>query len=665
LIIELGHLLAFLALGAAAAQSFLGLTKNGEGARRLAVAAAMFTALSMLTLIISFVRLDFSVELVASHSHSQKPLLYRIAGAWGNHEGSMLLWCVIMSGYGAFAALFMREGKLRDRALGVQGLLTVGSFLYLLFVSSPFTRLIDPPFDGAGLNPLLQDPAVALHPPFLYMGYVGMSFVFSMAAAGLINGEIDRDWARRTRPWALGAWSFLTIGIALGSIWAYYELGWGGWWFWDPVENASFMPWLVAAALVHSIIVTEKRGGMASWTVFLAVLAFCLSLLGTFLVRSGVLTSVHAFAVDPARGTILLIGLGIAGGAALALFAWRAPTLKAGPEFDPVSREGALVLNNLFLSISAALVLVGTVTPMVLQWLGDAKMIAPEAASMSIGEPYFQLTLAPMVAFLLLFMPLAQAAPWRKAEVGPLMKWLLPSAIVAILAAIGAMALGGWGVFLGYGVLVGVWAIFGVGQDLVRRAGAGGFKRFIKLPLTVWGMAIAHMGMGLFVIGATVETAARTEQTFPLSPGQSAEMSGWKFEFQGVKLVDGPNYVATRADILATHDGRTELLQPEQRSYPVSEMGTTEVAIRKTLGGDMYVALGDQLRDQENVWRLRIAHHPLIDWVFGGAGLIALGGFMSLAARLRRRVPTSADAAATEPVTSGVDKTGTGVGASA
>jgi cytochrome c-type biogenesis protein CcmF len=659
-IAELGHLLAFLALAAAVGQSILGLTSGGEPARRLAVASAMFAGLALLALIISFVRLDFSVELVAEHSHSQKPLLYRIAGAWGNHEGSMLLWCVIMAGYGAVAALTMREGKLRDRALGVQGLLTVGSFLYLLFVSSPFTRLVDAPFDGAGLNPLLQDPAVALHPPFLYMGYVGMSFVFSLAASGLINGEIDRDWARRTRPWALGAWSFLTIGIALGAIWAYYELGWGGWWFWDPVENASFMPWLVAAALVHSLIVTEKRGGMASWTVFLAVLAFCLSLLGTFLVRSGVLTSVHAFATDPTRGTILLIGLGIIGGAALALFAWRAPTLKAGPEFDPVSREGALVLNNLFLSVSAALVLVGTVTPMVLQWLGEAGTISPEAASMSIGEPYFQLTLAPMVAFLLLFMPLAQAAPWRKAELTPLMKWLIPSAIIAIVAAIGAMALGGWGVFLGYGVLVGVWVIAGVGQDLWRRAGAGGFKRMIRLPLTVWGMAIAHIGMGLFVIGATVETAARAEQTFPLAPGQSAEMNGWKFEFQGVNIVDGPNYVATRADILATHDGRTELLQPEQRSYPVSAMGTTEVAIRKTVIGDVYVALGDQLRDQPNSWRIRIAHHPLIDWVFGGAGLIAIGGFMSLAARLRRRAPATSEAPATEPVVPEA-----GVGASA
>ncbi len=330
MIAELGHLLAFLALATAAAQSFLGLTTGGEAPRRLAVATGMFTALAMLTLIISFVRLDFSVALVAHNSHSLKPIIYRIAGAWGNHEGSMLLWCVIMSGYGAAAAIFMRSDRLRDRALGVQGLLTVGSLAYLLFASSPFARLDNPPLDGGGMNPLLQDPAVAAHPPFLYLGYVGMSFVFSIAAAGLLNGEIDREWAKRVRPWALTAWSCLTIGITLGAIWAYYELGWGGWWFWDPVENASFMPWLVGAALIHSLIVTEKRGGMAAWTVFLAVLAFCLSLLGTFLVRSGVMTSVHAFATDPTRGIVLLTGLAVAGGAALALFAWRAPKLASG-----------------------------------------------------------------------------------------------------------------------------------------------------------------------------------------------------------------------------------------------------------------------------------------------------------------------------------------------
>jgi cytochrome c-type biogenesis protein CcmF len=650
LIAELGHLLAFLALATAAAQSFLGLTSGGEAPRRLAVATGMFTALAMLTLIISFVRLDFSVALVAHNSHSLKPIIYRIAGAWGNHEGSMLLWCVIMSGYGAAAGLFMRSDRLRDRALGVQGLLTVGSLAYLLFASSPFARLDNPPLDGGGMNPLLQDPAVAAHPPFLYLGYVGMSFVFSIAAAGLINGQIDREWAKRVRPWALTAWSSLTIGIALGAIWAYYELGWGGWWFWDPVENASFMPWLVGAALVHSLIVTEKRGGMAAWTVFLAVLSFCLALLGTFLVRSGVMTSVHAFATDPTRGLVLLAGLGVAGGAALALFAWRAPKLPAGPEFDPVSREGALVLNNLFLSVGAALVLLGTVTPMVVQWLGEIKVIPPESASLSIGEPYFQLTLAPMIAVLLLFLPLAQAAPWRKADLSPLFKWLAPAFIVAVVAGLVALALGGWGIWLGFGVLVGTWVVVGVGFDLWRRVGGGGIGRVFRLPLTVWGMAVAHIGIGIFVIGATVETATRTERTFPLAAGQSAEMGGWTFEFLGVHPVEGPNYYSTMADVRVTHDGVTEIISPEKRFYPVADTSTTEVAIRKTLGGDVYVALGDTIRDQPGVWRLRIAHHPLIDWVFGGAGLIAVGGFMSLAARVRRRAPAAApETQAAEP----------------
>ncbi len=642
MIAELGHLLAFLALAAAIGQSALGLTSGGEAPRRLAFACGIFSVLAMLTLIISFVQLDFSVALVAENSHTLKPLVYRIAGAWGNHEGSMLLWCMVMAGYGAAASVFMRAGPLRDKALGVQGLLTTGFFAYLLFASSPFTRLIDPPFDGGGMNPLLQDPAVALHPPALYLGYVGMSFVFSLAASGLINGQIDQEWARRTRPWALFAWSSLTVGIALGAIWAYYELGWGGWWFWDPVENASFMPWLVSAALVHSLIVTEKRGGMASWTVFLSVLTFILALLGTFLVRSGVMTSVHAFATDPTRGLVLLFGLSVAGGAALALFAWRAPTLRAGPEFDPVSREGALVLNNLFLAVAAALVLVGTVTPMILQWLGESGIISREAASLSIGEPYFQLTLAPMIAMLLLFMPFAQAAPWRKAELGPLIKWLMPAAAVAVVAAIVALAMGGWGIWLGFGVLVGVWVVVGVGMDVVRRVGPGGFGRFLRLPLTVWGMAIAHIGMGLFVIGATVETATRTEQTFPLRPGEIAEMAGWTFQFQNLEEVEGPNYSALRANILVTHDGRKEVIQPETRTFQVARTSTTEVAIRKTLGGDVYVALGDQLREDPAAWRIRIAYHPLIDWVFGGAGLIALGGFLSLAARVRRRSPATA-----------------------
>ncbi|HVY88946.1 MAG TPA: heme lyase CcmF/NrfE family subunit [Hyphomonadaceae bacterium] len=640
MIAELGHLLAFLALATAVSQSYLGLTTGGEAPRRLAVATGLFTIAAFVTLIISFIRLDFSVALVAHNSHSLKPLIYRIAGAWGNHEGSMLLWCVIMAAYGAAGALFMKNDRLRDRALGVQGLLTVASLVYLLFVSSPFERLANPPLDGGGMNPLLQDPAVAAHPPFLYTGYVGMSFVFSIAAAGLINGQIDREWARRVRPWALTAWSALSIGITLGAIWAYYELGWGGWWFWDPVENASFMPWLVGAALIHSLVVTEKRGGMAAWTVFLAVLTFCLSLLGTFLVRSGVLTSVHAFAVNPARGTVLLFGLAAAGGAALALYAWRAPKLMAGQEFDPVSREGALILNNLFLSVGAALVLVGTVTPMFAQALN---------ISLSIGEPYFQLTFAPMMAFLFVVMPLAQASPWRKAELAPLLKQFWVAAVVAVIAAGLAMYLeGNFAPWLALGVLVGAWVIAGVITDMARRVGSGGFGRLFKLPLAVWGMAIAHIGVGLFAIGATVETTARSEQTFPMRVGETVQAYNWTFKFDGVSDGEGPNYFTSTADIVATHDGITETLHPEKRFYPVAQQSTTEASITRTSVGHVYVVLGDTIREQPGVWRLRIAHHPLMDWVFGGAGLVALGGFIALGARLRRRAPVKNQAAEPE-----------------
>ena len=644
MIAELGHLLAFLALASAVAQSCLGFTSGGEALKRLSIATGGLTLLAFLCLIYSFVTLDFSVALVAHNSHSLKPIIYRVAGAWGNHEGSMLLWCVIMSGYGVAGALFMRSDLLRDRTLAVQGLLTTASLVYLLFASSPFTRVFPAPMDGGGMNPLLQDPTVALHPPMLYTGYVGMSFVFSIAAAGLIIGRIDREWAKRARPWALFAWSALTIGIALGSIWAYYELGWGGWWFWDPVENASFMPWLVGAALVHSLIVTEKRGGMAAWTVFLAVLAFCLALLGTFLVRSGVMTSVHAFAVDPKRGLILLAGLTVAGGAALGLYAWRAPKLLAGPEFDPVSREGALVLNNLFLAVGAALVLIGTVTPMFAQALN---------ISISIGEPYFQLTFAPMMGILLFFLPLAQASTWRRTELAPLFKRLWPAGLIAILASIAVFALVGKSIWIIPGVLLGLWVILGVGTDLARRVGPGGFGRVFRLPLAVWGMTIAHIGMGLFVIGATAETAARSERTFALASGQSAEMFGWTFRFDGVHDAEGPNYYPTVADITVTHDGRSEVIHPEKRFYPVANMSTTEVSIRKTPGGDVYVALGDTLRDEPGVWRIRIAKHPLIDWVWSGAGLIALGGFLSLAARLRRRAPASEQAPLSQPASAG------------
>ncbi len=640
MIAELGHLFAFLALGAALAQSVTGVflrdaSATSLGVRRLALATGALSLLAFVALIISFVRLDFSLELVAKNSHSLKPIMYRIAGAWGNHEGSMLLWCVIMAGYGAVAAMTMRPGPLLERALGVQGMLTAGSLTYLLFASSPFVRLSPAPLDGGGLNPLLQDPALVLHPPFLYLGYVGFSFVFSLAAGGLILGQIDREWAKRVQPWALAAWSALTIGISLGAIWAYYELGWGGWWFWDPVENASFMPWLVGAALVHSLVVTAKRGGMASWTTLLSVLAFCLSILGAFLVRSGVLTSVHAFALDPERGMLLLIGLLIAGGCALALYAWRAPSLKAGPEFDPVSREGALVLNNLFLSVAAATVLLGTTLPLMTQAFG---------ASISIQEPYFHLTVAPLMALLFLVLPIAQEASWRRAELGPILKRLAPGAVLALVAAVLAFAFQGGSLWQAFGVFTGVWVAAGVVADLVRRIGPGGWRRLTSLSLGVWGMAAAHLGLGLFVIGSVTETATRVERTYVLAPGESAELRGWSFRFDGVRQVEGPNYYATEGVILATHNGSASPMSPQKRVYPVAGTPTTEVAIRKTLGGDVYVAMGDPVRERPGSWRIRVSYHPMIDWVFGGAGLIALGGFMSLASRLRRTRAASVEA---------------------
>ncbi|MBB34009.1 MAG: cytochrome C biogenesis protein CcmF [Hirschia sp.] len=594
----------------------------------LSAVAAIF---GLVALVMAFIRSDFSVELVARHSHSLKPFFYKIAGAWGNHEGSMLLWCVIMLGYGAIAGAVMAPGRLKARALGVQGALAALSLAYLLFASSPFTRLADPPLDGNGLNPLLQDPALAFHPPFLYLGYVGFSFVFSIAAAGLIEGQVGREWARRVRPWALFAWSALTIGISLGAIWAYYELGWGGWWFWDPVENASFMPWLVGAALVHSLIVTQKRGSMAAWTVLLAVLTFCLSILGAFLVRSGVLTSVHAFALDPERGALLLAGLVIVGVFALGLYAWRAPKLEAGPVFDPISREGALILNNLFLSVAAATVLVGTLYPLVVEAVSGEKI--------SVGSPYFDMTLAPLMAILFLAPPAAQSFAWRKADLTPVLKRLIIAGALAIAAAGATFILLAGKLWAVLGVAIGVWLIAGTITDLLRRIGGGGVARAFALSASIWGMTIAHIGLGVFVIGASVEVNGRVERTFALMPGETAELDNWTFTFNGVQSDEGPNYFSQVADITAVKGRREMQLAPQKRFYPAAGMPTTEVAIRKSLTGDLYVALGDEVRGRPGAWTLRVSFNPMIDWVFGGAGLIALGGFMAFASkRLRQRV---------------------------
>lgn len=633
--IEFGHLLVFLSLGAAIASSVLGFMDRPKEAGRAMCAAAGMTALSFFILIYAFAVSDFSLKLVVSNSHSLKPLFYKIAGAWGNHEGSMLLWCLIMLSFGAMAAPTMKNDSLKAYALGVQGALSALSLMYLLFASSPFIRMAEAPLDGNGLNPLLQDPALAFHPPFLYLGYVGFSFVFSIAAAGLILGQVGSDWAKRARPWALFAWAGLTIGIALGAIWAYYELGWGGWWFWDPVENASFMPWLVGAALVHSIIVTQTRGSLAGWTVFLAVLTFCLSILGAFLVRSGVLTSVHAFALDPERGRLLLFGLAIAAGFAFVLYAWRAPKLKSGKAFDPVSREGALVLNNLFLSVAAATVLVGTLYPLAVEAVTGEKI--------SVGPPYFNLTLAPLMGLLFLAPPVAQAMTWRRADLSPVMKRLIIAGVLAIAAAGVALIMLSGKAFAVFGVAVGVWLIAGTIVDLNRRLAGGGLKRLGKLSLGVWGMTIAHVGLGLFVIGAVAETNGRIERTFALSPGETVQMADWDFTFNGVRSGEGPNFYADIASITAKSGSREFQLSPQKRFYPAAGMPTTEVAIRKSAQGDLYVALGEPLRDTPGGWTVRASFNPLIDWVFFGSGLIALGGFMSFAARAKRSKSASVE----------------------
>lgn len=638
--IELGHVSLFLALIASLLAAVFGAWGKASETNKSILFATGAAIFSFFTLIVAFLGSDFSVELVVKHSHSLKPMFYKLAGTWGNHEGSMLLWCLIMLIYGAVAVGVMKPSDLKTKALGVQGGMACLSLVYLLFASSPFTRLDPAPFDGGGLNPLLQDPALAFHPPFLYMGYVGFSFVFSLAAAGLILNKVGSEWAKRARPWALFAWSSLTIGISLGAIWAYYELGWGGWWFWDPVENASLMPWLVGAALVHSIIVTQKRGSMASWTIFLSVIAFCLSILGAFLVRSGVLTSVHAFALDPERGRLLLIGLMLVSGFAFCLFAWRGPGLKSGSEFDPVSREGALILNNLFLSVAAATVLVGTLYPLAMEVVTGEKL--------SVGTPYFDLTLAPLLGLLFMAPPFAVAMSWRVANITPIAKRLIFAAAIALAAGAAAFVLLAGKLWAVFGVAVGVWLIAGTLTDFVRRLGGGGLKRMGKLSLSVWGLTIAHIGLGLFVIGAVVETNGRIERTFAMTQGEVVEFGGWEFTFNGVKNGEGPNYYADRAFISAVKGSRSTTLHPEKRYYPASGMPTTEVAIRKSIVGDLYVALGDPIRGEVDGWTIRASVNPMIDFVFGGVGLIALGGFFAFAGQRSTRKEGSKGEAASE-----------------
>jgi cytochrome c-type biogenesis protein CcmF len=612
------------------------LAAAGEGA---ALAAFVGVALAFAALIHAFVTSDFSVANVAANSHTEKPMLYKVAGAWGSHEGSMLLWCLALTGYGAAAALLGRSlpRGLRAIMVAVQGGLGTVFLAYTVFASNPLARLASPPVEGRSLNPLLQDPALAIHPPFLYAGYVGMSVVFSLAVAALIEGRVDAAWARWVRPWALAAWSLLTVGITLGSFWAYYELGWGGWWFWDPVENASFMPWLVAAALLHSAIVTEKRGALAGWTVFLGLAAFSFSMLGAFLVRSGVLTSVHAFAVDPKRGVLLLIILGVTCGSAFALFAWRAPKLGQGGLFAPVSRESALVLNNILLAAATATVLLGTLYPLIRE--------AMTGESISVGPPYFNLTFTPLMAGLLILLPAGPLLAWKRGDAWGVAQRLWVAVLVALAAGLAAYALVSPRKALGAaGLAVGAWLIAGVIAELVERTrafrapAAESWRRLVALPRGAWGMTLAHLGLGVFVLGACYETGWKAEAAETLSRGGSLDVGGYHLVLDQVGDVDGPNYEAERALIHATRAGKPVCTaEPERRFYPAGGQTTSEVAICYRGLSHLYVVLGER-RDKAGapIWLVRAYWNPWATLLFLGPVIMGLGGLVSLSDRRLR-----------------------------
>lgn len=637
---ELGAFAAALALALSLAQGVLGLAAFGRTTRSAAAAAtaqcaALALALSFVCLITAFVRSDFSMAVVVANSHTDKPLIYKIAGAWGNHEGSMLLWCLVSALFGAVLATFRgrQSATLWSKAVGVQGLVTAGALIYTLFLSNPFARLDPAPFQGNGLNPLLQDPALAAHPPMLYLGYVGMSVPFSLAIAALIEGRADQGWARTLRPWTLVAWTCLTLGIGLGSYWAYYELGWGGWWFWDPVENASFMPWLAACALVHSAIVTERRGSLASWTILLAVLGFGFALLGTFLVRSGVLTSVHAFAVDPKRGIAVLGLLALTLGTGLALYGWRAPRLDRPSGFAAVSRESFLVWNNFGLAVAAGVVLIGTLYPLIVEAVGGGLI--------SVGPPFFNLTVGPLLGALFLLLPLGPMLTWRSGDLRAVVKQLAPAIGLAALTLAATLVLAEWRVYPAIGLAIGVWLIAGGIIYLYQRARRGEGKSFAKvlvLPLSVWSMSLAHLGAGVLTIGAIAETAFRVERTVALSPNESVDFAGRRITLLAVGDAEGPNYDATRAQFRVERGGAATPLSTERRYFMTSPMPTTEVGILSTLDGDIYVALGDVVRGSApQAWTARLYYNPLVHFIFLGALMMAFGGVLSLAALARRR----------------------------
>ena len=646
MIVELGHFALLLAFLIAIVQSVVPLVGAHRGwrgwmamAEPAATAQFLLLAYAFGALTYAFVTSDFSLRLVTLNSHTLKPMLYKVTGVWGNHEGSMLLWCAILALFGAMAAWFGGNlpPRLKARVIAVQGAVGVAFLAFLIFTSNPFLRLEVPPFDGQDLNPLLQDPGLAFHPPFLYIGYVGLSISFSFAVAALIEGRVDAAWGRWVRPWTLLAWLNLTIGIALGSWWAYYELGWGGFWFWDPVENASFMPWLIAAALLHSAIVVEKREALKSWTILLAILAFGFSLIGAFIVRSGVLTSVHAFANDPDRGIWLLAITGIFMGGALTLFAARAGVMTARGVFQPISREGALVANNVLLAVSAFVVFVGTVWPLIAEIFFDSKM--------SVGPPFFDAAFTPFMVALAVILPVGAILPWKRGRLDRAMAPLWGVAVLAI--ALGALV---WTLQTGRSILapvgatLGAWLVFGAMAELWTRGGRGDamsrLGRIGRLPRADWGKAVAHAGFGITVFGVAALTAWTIEDIRVAQPGQTWSVGNYEVTLQSVDEVEGPNYLSTMARIEVLDNGRSlGVLTPEKRIYPVAGMPTTEAAIDNGVTRDVYVVIGDP---QENGgWAVRTFIKPYANWIWAGAIIMAIGGLLSLTDR-RFRVAAGA-----------------------
>src|SRR5215510_1086790 len=605
-----------------------------------AFAQFAFVALAFACLTYAFVTSDFSVEVVAANSHTAKPLLYKISGVWGNHEGSMLLWVLILSLFGAAVAIFGRNlpDRLRIKVLGVHGMVGFGFLAFITFTSNPFARLLQAPDDGNGLNPILQDPGLAIHPPFLYLGYVGFSMAFSFAVAALIDGKVDACWARWVRPWVLAAWCFLTIGITLGSAWAYYTLGWGGWWFWDPVENASFMPWLAGTALLHSALVVERRNALVSWTILLGILTFSLSLIGTFLVRSGVLTSVHSFAQDPARGVFILGLLVLTTGGALTLYAFRMPGLRYGAPFAPVSRESGLTLNNMLLGAAAATVFLGTFYPLIVDLIGNDKI--------SVGPAYYNLTFVPIMVPLLLVMAVGPALKWKRDDIREVLRRLRKPVVASALAVILVLALTlGRDLIAAAFMGVAVWLIAGALAVLARRLrlGSVALAASVRLaratPGAFYGMVIAHAGMGLTVAGITGMTAWATEKIQMMRPGETLHLSGFDVHFKSVGNVTGPNYQAEQAVFDVAGKGRAATrLFSERRFYPVRDQQTTSAGIGTNLISNVYVTIGDP--DGKGAWAVRFYYHPFVPWIWLGALTMAFGGFVSLFdRRLRVGVP--------------------------